>query len=35
MKRETFELVEAAVVCVVLALPIVAAIVAEYGGRAK
>lgn len=35
MKRETVELIEATVVCVVLALPIVAAIVAEYGGRAK
>lgn len=33
MKRETVELIEAVVVCVVLALPIVAAIVAEYGGR--
>ena len=29
------EIAEAAVVCVVLALPIVAAIVAEFGGRAK
>lgn len=35
MKCENVELIEAAVVCVVLALPIVAAIVAEYGGRAK
>ena len=33
MKRETVELIEAVVVCVVLALPIVAAVVAEYGGR--
>ena len=31
----TIEIIEAVVVCVVLALPIVAAIVAEFGGRAK